>query len=150
MRRSISLSSTHLWKRGPGRGGPFLEGVLREAQNEVTFGLCTLNSKIDESPEIRPLASLKKTARHRKPGYLQRCLQLGQLDPERQFVHFTPENWMKIRQEFKLGLGDAIHAIAGPVGRALRWPCMKGDGTIDLKPGSPCDRARNGLNRLSS
>jgi hypothetical protein len=100
--------------------------------------------------EYRPLASLKKTARHRKPGYLERCLQLGQLDRETQLVHFTPENWLKIRQEFKLGLGDAIHAIAGPIGRAVRWPCLKGDGTTDLKPDSPCDRARNGLNSLTS
>jgi hypothetical protein len=99
--------------------------------------------------EIRPLASLQKTARRRKPGYLERCLELGQLDPATQTVHFTPEAWLKIRQEFKLPLGDAIHAIAGPIGRALRWPCMKGDGTIDLKPGSPCDRARNGLNNVT-
>jgi hypothetical protein len=105
---------------------------------------------VSATPEIRPLASLKRTARYRKPGYLERCLQLGQLDSATQLVHFTPENWLKIRQEFKLGLGDAVHAIAGPIGRALRWPCMKGDGTIDLKPGSPCDRARNGLNSLIS
>jgi hypothetical protein len=98
--------------------------------------------------ELRPLASLKRKARHRKPGYLERCLELGQLNRETQLVHFTPENWLKIRQEFKLGLGDAIHAIAGPIGRAVRWPCMKGDGTIDLKTGSPCDQVRTGLNNL--
>jgi hypothetical protein len=99
--------------------------------------------------EIRPLANLQKTAQRRKPGYLERCLELGRLDPATQTVHFTPVAWLKIRQEFKLGLGDAVHAVAGPIGRALRWPCMKGNGSIDLKPGSPCDRARKGLNGIA-
>ena len=99
--------------------------------------------------ELRPLTSLQRTAKRRKPGYLERCLALGQLDPVTQTVHFTPEAWLKIRREFKLGLGDAIHAIAGPIGRALRWPCMKGDGSLELKPGSPCERARNGMNGVS-
>jgi len=46
------------------------------------------------------------------------------------------------------GLGDAIHKVAGPIGRAIKWPCMKHDGTTDLIPGSPCDRARKLLNKL--
>ncbi|HTA29818.1 MAG TPA: hypothetical protein VK731_05005 [Candidatus Cybelea sp.] len=100
--------------------------------------------------EFRPLASLQRTAKRRKPGYLKRCLELGQLDPVTETVHFTPEAWLKIRQEFKFALGDAIHQVAGPIGRALRWPCMKGDGTMDLKPGSPCDRARDRLNNLAT
>jgi hypothetical protein len=45
-------------------------------------------------------------------------------------------------------LGDLIHSVAGPIGRAVRWPCLKGGGTTDLKPGSPCDRARRALNVL--
>lgn len=48
------------------------------------------------------------------------------------------------------GLGDAIHKVAGPIGRAIGWPCMKGDGTTDLKPESPCARAREFLNNLTS
>lgn len=48
----------------------------------------------------------------------------------------------------KRGLGDRVHAVAGPIGRAIHWPCMKGDGTTDLKPGSPCDKARNLLNKI--
>jgi hypothetical protein len=99
--------------------------------------------------ETRPLASLRKTAVRRKPGYLERCLELGQLDEETQTVRFTPADWLKIREEFKIRLGDAVHSVAGPVGRALRWPCMKGDGTSELKPGSPCDRARNALNGIT-
>jgi hypothetical protein len=48
----------------------------------------------------------------------------------------------------KIGLGDLIHKLAGPVGRAIHWPCMKGDGTTDLKPGSPCAKARNLANKV--
>src|ERR1700722_2029940 len=98
--------------------------------------------------ELRPLASLKKRAQYRKPGYIERCLELGELDEARQMVRFPPEAWLKNRAEFKLGLGDAIPAIAGPIGRAIHWPCMKGDGTTDLKPDSPCDRARIALNTV--
>ena len=46
------------------------------------------------------------------------------------------------------GLGDLVHQIAGPIGRALHWPCLKGDGTTDLKPNSLCDRFRQKLNKL--
>ena len=98
--------------------------------------------------ELRPLASLRRRAQHRKPGYLQRCLEFGELDEATQMVRFSPEAWLKIRQEFKLGLGDAIHAVAGPIGRALHWPCLEGDGTTNLIPGSPCDKARVTLNSL--
>ena len=48
------------------------------------------------------------------------------------------------------GLGDAIHQVAGPIGRALGWPCLKGDGSTDLKPGSPCDKLRSALNNLTT
>jgi hypothetical protein len=48
----------------------------------------------------------------------------------------------------KEGLGDRLHKVLGPIGRAIGWPCLKGDGTIDLKPGSPCDKTRELLNKL--
>jgi len=48
----------------------------------------------------------------------------------------------------KIGLGDLIHKIAGPVGRAIHWPCMKGDGTTDLKAGSPCSKLRAAANKV--
>jgi hypothetical protein len=48
----------------------------------------------------------------------------------------------------RLGIGDALHAIVGPIGRAIHWPCLKGDGTADLIPGSPCDQARQRLNAI--
>ena len=47
-----------------------------------------------------------------------------------------------------LGLGDVIHKVAGPIGRAINWPCMKGDNTTDLKPGSPCDKLRQAANKI--
>ena len=47
-------------------------------------------------------------------------------------------------------LGDAMHRLAGPIGRALGWPCLKGDGSTDLKPGSPCDKLRSALNNLTT
>ena len=48
----------------------------------------------------------------------------------------------------KGGLGDKLHRVAGPIGRAIGWPCLKGDGTTELKPGSPCDKARKLLNTI--
>jgi hypothetical protein len=48
----------------------------------------------------------------------------------------------------KIGLGDAIHKIAGPIAKAIRWPCLKSDGTTDLKPDSLCARTRARLNKV--
>jgi hypothetical protein len=118
--------------------------------------------------EIRPLWRLRQRARERKPGYLEACLAFGKLDPKTGLVAFTPEAWMKIRQQYAmprkpcnlatlpkkirpkktLGVGDAIHKVAGPIGRAINWPCVKDDGTTDLKPGSPCDQMRQAANRI--
>jgi hypothetical protein len=109
---------------------------------------------------IRPIASLKMTALRRQPGYLEECLRVGKVTGEgqAQLVEFTPEQFQDIRRRFQIsnfksqipkpGLGDRVHAVAGPIGRALHWPCLKGDGTTDLKPGSPCDKIRTQLNRL--
>ncbi len=44
------------------------------------------------------------------------------------------------------GLGDRVHQLAGPIGRAIHWPCLKGDGSTDLIPGSPCDKLKRMLN----
>jgi hypothetical protein len=44
------------------------------------------------------------------------------------------------------GLGAALHSVLGPIGRRIKWPCMKGDGTTDLKPGSPCAKRVQKLN----
>jgi hypothetical protein len=61
-------------------------------------------------------------------------------------ITITPANGPRRR----LKLGDAAHAILGPIGRAIHWPCLKGDGTTDLKPGSPCAKAIDKLNALTA
>ncbi|MGD0813362.1 MAG: hypothetical protein ABSA83_07140 [Verrucomicrobiota bacterium] len=108
---------------------------------------------------ILPVSRIRAAAPQRQPGYLEECLRLGKISGE--LVEFTAEQFADIRRRFgrsdksdtsvlsdKQRLGDAVHRIAGPIGRAIHWPCMKGDGTTDLKPGSPCDRVRITLNKL--
>ena len=105
---------------------------------------------------------LHVVAKERKPGYLEACQRAGKLSPDGRWMHFTDEAHARLRQQYnptssfilhpsslpQRGLGDLVHKVAGPIGRAVRWPCMKGDGTIELKPGSPCARARRALNVL--
>lgn len=82
--------------------------------------------------ELRPLTSLQETATHRKPGYLDRCLELSEqvIIEGKEFRKFSPENWVKIRQEFALpGLlkmaGNAIVAGARAGTSALRGEPVK-------------------------
>jgi hypothetical protein len=108
---------------------------------------------------------LERAAQLRKSGYVEAVKSCGptviiQGDP---FVMLTQADYDRIREEFgtalsksvpgaklasRVGLGDAIHAVAGPIGRAINWPCMKGDGTTNLRPGSPCAKLRDKLNRI--
>jgi hypothetical protein len=109
---------------------------------------------------------LQKAAAARKPGYLEACVKKGQIVQIRgsPFVQMADEDYRAIAEEFAVAgrgssravqgfrkpsmqLGDKLHAVAGPIGRAIKWPCMKGDGTTSLKPGSPCARLRDKLNR---
>jgi hypothetical protein len=119
---------------------------------------------------ILPISKIHAAAPGRKPGYLQECLRIGKVSGsgQAQLVEFTPAQYADLRRRFAMaqqvrqhsgllagpkpgeGWGDAVHRIAGPIGRAIGWPCMKGDGTTDLKPGSPCDQARGFLNNLST
>jgi hypothetical protein len=113
---------------------------------------------------ILPLKKIHDAAPARQPGYLDECLRAGKVTGAGAgaLIEFTPEQFAAIRRQFALsdksdpsdlsdkkGLGDRLHQIAGPIGRAIHWPCMKGDGTTDLKPGSPCDKTRTFLNNLS-
>ena len=104
------------------------------------------------------IAHLQQAARTRRAGYLQACFNLGEKHGD--WLHFTDEDHARLRAEFNpnhsplttnhsRGLGDAIHAVAGPIGRAIHWPCLKGDGTTDLKPNSPCDKLRNIANKIT-
>jgi hypothetical protein len=51
------------------------------------------------------------------------------------------------------GLGDLVHGIAGPIGKAIHWPCNKRDAsgnvTTELREGSPCAKTRQALNALT-
>ena len=119
------------------------------------------------------MGRLQTAAAARKPGYIDAHMKAGKIVQIRgiPFVQLGDADYTAIGKEFALpvkgrdgspsrppapptaapatgGLGDAIHKVAGPIGRAIKWPCMKGDGTTDLKPGSPCDRARKLLNKL--
>jgi len=97
---------------------------------------------------IRPLKSLQAKASLRKPGYLDACLKLGKLDPATGYVSFTPEAWQIIRTQYALGLGDAIHKVAGPIGQALDLGCLDKQ-TGALKPGTPCQKREAALNKLA-
>ena len=50
------------------------------------------------------------------------------------------------------GLGDLVHKVAGPIGKAIHWPCNErdadGNPTTELRPGSPCAHARALLNKI--
>ena len=107
---------------------------------------------------------LHAVAKERRPGYLEACQREGKPSPDGLWLLFSDDVHAALRKEFNLapnvfslspreragvrGLGDLVHKVAGPIGRAVRWPCLKGDGTTELKPGSPCDRARRALNRF--
>jgi hypothetical protein len=112
------------------------------------------------------LDHLHAAAKTRRPGYLEACQRAGKISADGQWIIFDNDAHSQIRRKFNplppsipsppgrwqaegpAGLGDLIHKVAGPIGRAIKWPCLKGDGTTDLKPGSPCDRARRALNNL--
>lgn len=116
------------------------------------------------------IGRLTAAAKNRKPGVIEAYNKVGKAVVIRgqPFLQLSDADYQAIRAQFALvkpastviipakmstpppgfRLGDAIHKVAGPVGRAIKWPCMKGDGTINLKAGSPCDRARKLLNKL--
>jgi hypothetical protein len=115
--------------------------------------------------KIVHVGRLQKAAAARKPGYLDAHMKRGQVVQIRgmPFVQLSDQDYAAIGEEFalmkkplvtsvpfvpKAGLGDTIHKVAGPIGRAIKWPCVKKDGTTDLIPGSPCDRARKLLNKI--
>jgi hypothetical protein len=114
------------------------------------------------------IKDLHAVAKQRGEGYLEACLKAGKISPDGQWMIFDNDAHTKIRVQYnphrtislplpleegrgegiRLRLGDALHKIAGPIGKAIHWPCMKGDGKTDLKPGSPCARARRALNKV--
>jgi hypothetical protein len=114
------------------------------------------------------IKDLHRVAKQRGDGYLETCLKAGKISRDGQWMIFNDAAHTKIRHQFnpradsshlsrrvplrhhiKIGLGDALHAKLGPIGRAIGWPCMKGDGTIDLKPNSLCARLRRAANKIT-
>jgi len=109
------------------------------------------------------IITLHAIAKQRGEGYLEACLKSGRISRDGQWMIFDDDAHSKIRLQYnphashpvvnvpfqpRQGLGDALHKIAGPIGKAIHWPCLKNDGTTDLKPNSPCDRARRKLNKV--
>jgi hypothetical protein len=109
------------------------------------------------------IKDLHLIARQRRAGYLEACLKSGQASLDGQWMIFTDAAHAKLRSEYnpsptqsnlvqpkrrKIGLGDALHKIAGPIGKAIHWPCMRGDGSTELKSDSPCAKARALANRV--
>jgi hypothetical protein len=98
------------------------------------------------------LKHLEQIAQSRPPGYLEAIRAAGTLSPDGQRLFLDDATHAQLRAKYnpsaKIGLGDLVHRVAGPIGRAIRWPCMKGDGSNDLKPGSPCAKAREALNAI--
>ena len=102
------------------------------------------------------ITDLHRAAKARKPGYLAACEQAGRIEGE--WLVFTDEAHAKLRDQYAIvtvrgadprrGLGDLVHSVAGPIGKAIHWPCLKGDGTTNLRPGSPCDKTRRALNKI--
>jgi hypothetical protein len=115
---------------------------------------------------LLPMTKIHAAAPARRGGYLEECLRIGKVTGagNAALIEFTPEQFNQIKARFRvqsakrrtlhsplstLHLGDRVHQIAGPIGRAIHWPCMKGNGTTDLKPGSPCDKTKNFLNKIT-
>lgn len=112
------------------------------------------------------IGRLHEASKSRRSGYLDAVMKAaGQYGPPREvegkvYVRIHQVDHDEITEKFnpaasiirgatvKKGFGDKVHSIFGPIGRAIHWPCLKGDGTMDLKPGSPCDKARKLLNKL--
>jgi hypothetical protein len=112
------------------------------------------------------IIDLHKVAKQRGEGYLEACLKAGKISRDGQWMIFDEDTHFKLRHQFnpigeiksgncrprrriRIGLGDKLHQKLGPIGRAIGWPCMKGDGTTDLKPNSFCDRLRRAANKIT-
>jgi len=121
---------------------------------------------------LHPISRLKLKEASRAPGWLDEIMRVGKIigSGNATLVELTPEQFATIRKQFNPrfphpalrppspsgrgqgegspGLGDKVHSVLGPIGKAIHWPCLKGDGTTDLKPGSPCDKIKNTLNKI--
>lgn len=63
-----------------------------------------------------------------------------------QWIEVTAEHY--VASQSGLGLGDLIGAVATPIARALRLPCID-PATQQLRPESGCAKRKAALNRLT-
>ena len=94
------------------------------------------------------IADVEKAAVSKGADYRAECFAKGTVSQDGKTMTMREDDFQAIREKYRPKLGDMVHAIAGPIGRAIHWPCLKGDGTTDLKPGSPCDQIKTALNKL--
>jgi hypothetical protein len=116
-----------------------------------------------------PLSRIQRAeADGRRPlGFTKVCLDHADYDRASGLVKFTPKAWLTINQWVRqqgrdasprrplvqgadiphLGLGDVIAAIATPIARALRMPCID-PATGQLRPDSDCHKRKEKLNKI--
>ena len=89
------------------------------------------------------------------PGFTAACKAAGILSQDGQWVTLTEDQWGAIafaQPSQKTGLGDLVHKVAGAIGQAIHWPCnerdSQGNVTTNLRPNSPCAKAREMLNKV--
>ena len=84
----------------------------------------------------------------------QRNTLLSKGELKNNCVHLEMEDYAGIIRNSVAteGLGDLVHKVAGPIGKAIHWPCNErdaaGNPTTNLRPGSPCAKARQLLNKI--
>lgn len=116
---------------------------------------------------------LEMAAPKRKVGLREAYLKAGKLVQVngKPFIQLSDANYQQIRRDFppivvqiakktgmpiksipaaarsRLPLGDMIHAVAGPIAKALKLPCVE-NGTTILKPNSPCAKRQQRGNEI--
>jgi len=96
------------------------------------------------------IESLLAKKGRRKEGFMDACKgNCVKWDEATGLVEFTEKQRDELKEKYLIGMGERLHGVAGPIGRDVGWPCMKGDGTTDLKPNSPCAKIKNGLDSLT-
>ena len=88
-------------------------------------------------------------------GATQFLKSVGAISNDGQWIKVTVEQWISTmipQPSQKTGLGDLVHKVAGPIGQAIHWPCnerdSQGNVTTNLRPNSPCAKAREMLNKV--
>lgn len=72
---------------------------------------------------------------------------LAQAKKEGAMLSLPEEQWREIARKYprRTGLGDLIEKAVKPIAKAMHHPCL--DEQAQLRPGSPCAKIRDALNR---